>query len=77
MNYNIPIKLQDHCSIGCGKAQETHPSQEDTAEHAGVEVQYHHLKTSGDAHYCDYILIYVKKRVGQSHSFSIFPSEKV
>lgn len=39
----VPVQLEDDRAVHDGKTQEANPPQEDTAEHAGVEIQDHDL----------------------------------
>lgn len=39
----VPVQLEDDGAVHDGEPQEANPPQEDTAEHAGVEVQDHDL----------------------------------
>lgn len=45
----VPVQLEDDGAIHDGKTQEANPPQEDTAKHAGMEVQDHDLR-SGITH---------------------------
>lgn len=39
----VPVQLEDDGAVHDGEAQQANPPQQDTAEHAGMEVQDHHL----------------------------------
>ena len=39
----VPVQLKDDGAVHDGKAQQANPPQQDTAEHAGMEVQDDHL----------------------------------
>ena len=39
----LPVQLESNCPIDGSKAQQPDPSQQDTPEHTGLEVEDHHL----------------------------------
>lgn len=39
----VPVQLEDDGAVHDGEAQQANPPQQDTAEHAGMEVQDDHL----------------------------------
>lgn len=39
----VPVELEDDGAVHDGEAQQANPPQQDAAEHAGMEVQDHHL----------------------------------